>query len=314
MRNWQPPPVEARAIDAVILTHAHLDHCGYLRRLVRGVFRGWVARPLLLAPSPLVLATMLLLATATDSAAQLTTRVSILQAEDRRAPTAQDLGIIRAGARSLDGETARIGVRALGRLERPALIPDILIGLRHSLPQVRAEAANALAQAAQGMRTGAAAPVTLASVQSALIARLGVDDNPDVRAAVCESIARLPYTAAADVERAEAALFEFAGKPATNTDRLGLAKGLEALVRLQRNIRRPGRTCRRHAEGAGPPQSGTARTGSAARCPSPAPRARIVDRSWTLPTLRRCWRRLRTPTCRCAASPSAPPHWTVRTP
>ena len=34
-RNWQPLPFDAAALDAVILTHAHLDHCGYLPRLVR---------------------------------------------------------------------------------------------------------------------------------------------------------------------------------------------------------------------------------------------------------------------------------------
>src|SRR6185295_12753558 len=39
-RNWQPLPIAASAIDAVILTHAHLDHCGYLPRLVAGGFRG----------------------------------------------------------------------------------------------------------------------------------------------------------------------------------------------------------------------------------------------------------------------------------
>jgi metallo-beta-lactamase family protein len=39
-RNWQPLPVAAEAIDAVILTHAHLDHCGYLPRLVAQGFRG----------------------------------------------------------------------------------------------------------------------------------------------------------------------------------------------------------------------------------------------------------------------------------
>src|SRR5688572_19174000 len=39
-RNWQPLPVEPKAIDAVVLTHAHLDHCGYLPRLVAGGFRG----------------------------------------------------------------------------------------------------------------------------------------------------------------------------------------------------------------------------------------------------------------------------------
>src|SRR5262245_11978962 len=41
-RNWQPLPVPASSIDAVILTHAHLDHCGYLPRLVMQGFRGRV--------------------------------------------------------------------------------------------------------------------------------------------------------------------------------------------------------------------------------------------------------------------------------
>jgi len=39
-RNWQPLPFDAAALDAVILTHAHLDHCGYLPRLVAGGYRG----------------------------------------------------------------------------------------------------------------------------------------------------------------------------------------------------------------------------------------------------------------------------------
>ncbi|HEY7172225.1 MAG TPA: MBL fold metallo-hydrolase [Vicinamibacterales bacterium] len=39
-RNWQPLPIAPAAIDAVILTHAHLDHCGYLPRLVADGFRG----------------------------------------------------------------------------------------------------------------------------------------------------------------------------------------------------------------------------------------------------------------------------------
>lgn len=41
-RNWQPLPFEAEALDAVVLTHAHLDHTGYLPVLLRAGFRGAV--------------------------------------------------------------------------------------------------------------------------------------------------------------------------------------------------------------------------------------------------------------------------------
>jgi len=39
-RNWRHTPVPAKEIDAVILTHAHLDHCGWIPRLVKEGFRG----------------------------------------------------------------------------------------------------------------------------------------------------------------------------------------------------------------------------------------------------------------------------------
>ncbi|SEK10890.1 MBL fold metallo-hydrolase RNA specificity domain-containing protein [Paraburkholderia diazotrophica] len=42
LRNWAPLPVPADSIDAVILTHAHIDHSGYLPLLVRNGFHGAV--------------------------------------------------------------------------------------------------------------------------------------------------------------------------------------------------------------------------------------------------------------------------------
>ena len=41
-RNWEPFPVSPSSIDTVVLTHAHIDHCGYLPALVRDGFRGEV--------------------------------------------------------------------------------------------------------------------------------------------------------------------------------------------------------------------------------------------------------------------------------
>jgi metallo-beta-lactamase family protein len=40
--NWEPFPLPAREIDAVVLTHAHLDHCGYLPALARQGFAGQI--------------------------------------------------------------------------------------------------------------------------------------------------------------------------------------------------------------------------------------------------------------------------------
>ncbi|MCA1565031.1 MAG: MBL fold metallo-hydrolase [Acidobacteria bacterium] len=39
-RNWQDPPFDPAQIDAVLITHAHIDHTGYLPRLVALGFKG----------------------------------------------------------------------------------------------------------------------------------------------------------------------------------------------------------------------------------------------------------------------------------
>ena len=130
------------------------------------------------------------------------TPLTIAAAEDRRAPTPGDLALIRSGLRSAAAQTVRIAVRALGRLERPELIADLVPILKHSLPEIRAEAANAIGQAAQGWthQPASAAPRThLDTAVVALTARLSVEDDPTSvrssgkRSAVCRTATRIRW-------------------------------------------------------------------------------------------------------------------------
>lgn len=55
--NWRPPAFDLKALDAVILTHAHIDHSGYLPRLVKDGYRG----PVYATPATIELAGVLLM-------------------------------------------------------------------------------------------------------------------------------------------------------------------------------------------------------------------------------------------------------------
>ena len=56
LRNWEPLPLDPSSLDVVILTHAHIDHSGYLPLLIRNGFNG----PVLATPATADLCGLLL--------------------------------------------------------------------------------------------------------------------------------------------------------------------------------------------------------------------------------------------------------------
>src|SRR6202158_4709418 len=55
-RNYQPLPIDPKTIDYAVLTHAHLDHSGWLPVLVKSGYRG----PIYANPASIELTTLLL--------------------------------------------------------------------------------------------------------------------------------------------------------------------------------------------------------------------------------------------------------------
>src|SRR5438093_10971043 len=56
LRNWEDPPVDPDSVDAIVLTHAHIDHTGYLPRFVAQGYKG----PVYATPATVDLARILL--------------------------------------------------------------------------------------------------------------------------------------------------------------------------------------------------------------------------------------------------------------
>jgi metallo-beta-lactamase family protein len=56
LRNWAEPPVDPKSVDSIVLTHAHIDHTGYLPRFVAQGFKG----PIYATPATVDLARILL--------------------------------------------------------------------------------------------------------------------------------------------------------------------------------------------------------------------------------------------------------------
>jgi metallo-beta-lactamase family protein len=81
-RNWAPFAVDPGSIDAVLLTHAHLDHCGLLPKLVREGFSG----PIYCTPATAAIARIVLLDSARIQEEDAEYKRLRHQREGRRAP------------------------------------------------------------------------------------------------------------------------------------------------------------------------------------------------------------------------------------
>jgi len=159
-------------------------------------------------------------------------RQGVFEAEDRRAPTPADIKLLVDGTRHASEAIQRMAVRALGRLERPAVIPDIVPLLAAPSAAVRAEAANALGQVAPTVDRARED-----EIPALLVSRLEAERDPVVRGVLCQTIGRLPYSTAEGARRAEAALLVASAPPAGTPAPVplavlhGVVKGFESLIR-----------------------------------------------------------------------------------
>lgn len=169
------------------------------------------------------------------AAQELPLRARLIAAEHARAQSEQDLAVLRQGLAHPDPATRRQAVRAIGRLERPDLIPLLTRALADRDPAVRREAANAVGQAATD-------PKGVAAAKMRLLARARVEQDPEVWAVVAATLGRLRYTTAADVADAEetiARVLPTSASTSVQIDALaGAVEGLEALARQSGKIAR----------------------------------------------------------------------------
>ena len=187
-------------------------------------------------------------------------REAVLAAEDARLPLpddlhtptidalrarqADDLRLLLELARGKDAATTALAIRALGRLERRELIPELM----RYVPAFTSEASFAIAQAFRGDPVaGDTSGDQVNAAQALLISNGQVPASPDNRpgpvGAVALAIGRLPYIRAEQVRAAERYLLSM--MHAADSDPLvrpalpDVSRGVEALFRLQTKLATP---------------------------------------------------------------------------
>jgi cyclophilin family peptidyl-prolyl cis-trans isomerase/HEAT repeat protein len=154
---------------------------------------------------------------------------AIAAAEDSRAMTPDALQTLSIATRDAAPEVQQAAIRALGRLERFSLIPDLLPFLESRVAAIRAEAANALAQALTNV--GSEGDVHVTRVADALAAALDRETDASVRPALLKSLGRLPFQNVPARRRTETRLGTVLNGQPSAADAIGALSGLESLYR-----------------------------------------------------------------------------------
>jgi HEAT repeat protein len=151
---------------------------------------------------------------------------TVLTAEDSRHTAGDNLQVLVAAAASGNAFLRTAGVRALGRLESPELLDLVLALLDDEDPLVRAEAANAAAQAVHRQAGSAAL--------RPLLEGLSREEDPEVLGALARSVGRLslPADERDEVARALTAVSRGpAGEDAPGPQLLGALLGMGSFLR-----------------------------------------------------------------------------------
>jgi cyclophilin family peptidyl-prolyl cis-trans isomerase len=133
----------------------------------------------------------------------------LLVAEDARGHGPDGVAPLTAALRSPDSLLRRVGVRAVGRLQRPDIGLRLLALLGDTLPAIRAEAANAIAQSLRRVRRGSqaeAGQLTVAAASRAIADALARERDPGAAGALVQSLGRLPFRDSTEARGAERAM------------------------------------------------------------------------------------------------------------
>jgi cyclophilin family peptidyl-prolyl cis-trans isomerase len=156
-------------------------------------------------------------------------------AEDARAVDSTSLAPLLSGLTSGDAGLRAIAIRALGRMESPALVPRLLRSLSDAQSEVRSEAAFAIAQSLSNAARLAAArngPTLVAAAFEGLAAQARVDSSAQARATAVRSLVRLPLTGAEQLQ-VSASLAVALAREASDSVLIQAMLALEAHTRLR---------------------------------------------------------------------------------